>query len=408
MQCLLAEPCGSNTFRNFGEGICQCQRGYYLSPHMSPNTPDMCLPCPPSFYCPGNGGIAVACPPNSISSVAGGESIMDCLCQPGYYHFRDSCMLCPTNSWCPVYGTVTPVACYAFGTTSTVGGSSSPLDCICPDRTHGLLCEPCSDDEECVLIASPALKLKPAVPILSVLNVKGLGPIWGQEIVANCLRDMYTFTINSLIGDFLIYSITDIGVHGNNAKANNNNDSVVGNNNNDLEWNWILVLRDPIPEMYSNLSICMTKHSFIIQEMSVMGSPVEGNTLRVPQSCGGRSWEWSGSSCVCVGGFEALMTTDWRIQCFPCLNGSVRRPKTAGGCVPCGGLNEHAPYLGMEECVCREGFKRSTITGLCQNSKESAPSWYSDLHSSTIVICLAMVLSFVAVALPSAFAYLCS
>jgi len=290
---------------------------------------------------------------------------------------------------------MTPVPCYASGTTSTVGGSLSPLDCVCPDRTHGLLCEPCGDDEECVLIGSPALKKKPSVPILSVLNIKGLGPIWGEDIVGNCMLEIYSS------GNFLIYSIIGIDVLFFQKKKLSTAD--------DLAWNWVLVLRDPTPETYSNISHCLTRHSFFIEEISVMGDPVEGNNLKISQSCGGRNWEWGGPSlptCVCVGGYEALMTVDWKIQCFPCLNGSVRARRTAGGCVPCYGPNEHAPYLGMRECVCKPGFKRSSTTGLCINAMESAPAWYYDLHSPTTVICLAVVLSFVAVALPTFIAYL--
>jgi hypothetical protein len=404
MQCVLSEPCGPHSVRGAGETTCVCEPGYF-TPRGYVDSSVLCLPCAQAssssvslllfdFYCPGD-LTSVACPAHSKTSSQFATSVADCLCVPGYYHFGSYCLPCPTNMWCPVEGTTAPIPCYAKGTTLSEG-TSFPIYCICPERTYGLLCQPCEDENDCIFIGSPTSGLATyLVPTLTSVNVRGVGPIWGDEIADGCMaqaigRDM-----------FLIYSILGVSLSQSALVS-----TILASDL--LIWDWVFVFRDPTPEAYENVSSCLGMHGFEVETFRVLGAPTEGKDLRVSVSCGGRNWEWSGltsSPCTCVGGYEPRMTSTWGIKCFPCLQDTVRSRRSTGGCVSCEGENEHAPYLGMKECVCVEGYKRFTTTGACVDARESAPSWYADVSSPTVVVTLVVVFGCFVVAVSVLAAY---
>jgi hypothetical protein len=390
LPCVLSAPCGLHSVRRIGQTNCVCEPGYFsLSGYVSASS---CIPCGQAspavfddfmyeFYCPG-GLTAVRCPDHSTTSSYFATSVSECLCTPGYYHFGSYCLPCPTNMWCPGNGTMTPIPCHAHGTT-LYEGSLTALDCICPARTYGLLCKPCADGDDCVFIGNPTpgLVSSPSVPTLTSVNVRGSGPIWGEEIATSCI------SIVMDIDNFLIYSI--YGADASSLLVSSQPAPDI------LGWNWVFVFRDPASDAYENISACLGVHGFNVELFRSVGIPVPGSFLRFSSSCGIRNWEWSGleeSPCTCVAGYEARMTITWGIQCFPCIQGTVRRRRSTGGCVPCTGSNEHAPYLGMKECVCVEGFARQSEGGQCVDVRTYAPSWYSDLSSPTIVVTLTVVL----------------
>ena len=73
-----------------------------------------------------------------------------CICAPGYYRY-DSCLPCPSNHWCYREKVVPCLSWAGWGESNP--RSSSPIDCSCPPRTHGLQCLPCDADADC---SSPA------------------------------------------------------------------------------------------------------------------------------------------------------------------------------------------------------------------------------------------------------------
>jgi hypothetical protein len=392
LPCVLSDPCGLHSVRGLGEMNCICEPGYFsLS-----GGGGACIPCGQAstsnfmyeFYCPG-GLTAIPCPDYSATSSYFATSISECLCSPGYYHFGSFCLPCPTNMWCPGNGTMTPIPCHAQGTT-LYEGSSTPLDCICPSRSYGLLCKACADGDDCVFIGNPTpgLASSPPVPTLTAVNVRGSGPIWGEEIAISCISQAMD------TDNFLIYSIFGADASSLLLSSSQSAPDI-------LAWNWVFVFRDATSDLHDNVSACLGEHGFNIGMFQSIGFPVPGSFLRFSSSCGISNWEWSGleeSPCTCVAGYEARMTMTWGIQCFPCLQGTVRQRRSTGGCVPCVGSNEHAPYLGMKECVCVEGFERQSHGGgQCVDVRAYAPSWYSDLSSPTIVVTLTVVFGCVVV-----------
>ena len=390
LPCVLSKPCGLHSVRGLGQINCVCEPGYFsLSGYVNGVGAASCVPCGQAstatdnimydVYCPG-GLTAISCPDHSTTSSYLATSISECLCSPGYYHFGSYCLPCPTNMWCPGNGTMTPIPCHAQGTT-LYEGSFTPLDCICPTRTYGLLCKPCADGDDCVFIGNPTpgLVSSPSVPTLTSASVRGSGPIWGEEIATSCISQVVD------LDNFLIYSI--FGADASSLLLSQSAPDI-------LTWNWVFVFRDPPSDAYENISACLGVHGFNIDMFQSLGFSVPGSFLRFSSSCGISNWEWSGleeSPCTCVAGYEARMTITWGIQCFPCLQGTVRQRRSTGGCVPCVGSNEHAPYLGMKECVCVGGFARHTEGGQCVDVRTEAPSWYSDLSSPTIVVTLTVV-----------------
>ena len=149
LPCTLSlEACGPHSLRPFGTAECVCQPGYFWDQ-------DKCTACVGSlYYCPG-AGAPILCPAHSLASGTR-ASLSDCLCPPQWYHFETLCLPCPVGFFCPSSGTLFPVPCHAGGHTLDEG-SSSPLQCLCPLRTHGLACEPCADSDDCA--AAPVSQL---------------------------------------------------------------------------------------------------------------------------------------------------------------------------------------------------------------------------------------------------------
>jgi hypothetical protein len=394
LKCRYYEPCGPNSVRSLEESYCGCRPGFKLT--SSAQTVDgsvHCVPCSSglgeSLYCPGGTSAALTCPSNSFPKSLLASDILDCQCQPGYYHFAYSCLPCPVNMWCPMNGTTTPIPCFAGGST-TYEGAYSPLSCICPPRTHGLTCEPCEDDVECVSIP-PGTQ----ITLLSVY-VNGWGPIWGQEIPSLCLFPL----MGGDTGAYLIYPMYEAG-----DSANANFNSISSDT---LFWSWTLVIKREgiitLPDaasIFGNITSCISIYGFRISEYNILDTKsgqdlsTQGIILRETRTCGGYYWEWNGmetqSDCTCIEGYEKLKTLKFASsQCFPCMNGTVRPRRSIYGCTACTGAYEHAPFLGMKRCVCIDGYVRSTLTGLCEDRRESEPSWYPELSSPKIVIIIVL------------------
>ena len=290
MPCRLGEPCGALTLRARGGLSCTCPAGFYGA---------ACAVCPADHFCPA-GGELQACSRYSTSS-AGSASMYDCLCQPGYYRLGSSCFPCSANAWCPG-GTTIQVPCFGRGSSVLGGLRASPLECECPPRTHGLLCEACADDARC--LPSPG-------HTLSALRVRGASGAWNSsEQLERCLAP-WTHVVYHDVGGL---------------------------------WDWHVVVLDA--QQLGNLSACMGS-GFSVE---VYG---QGNAyVRESVACGpNREWSGVGETCVCIGGYEQVWVRG-SLLCAPCLNGTVRpRRELSGACAPCALNDTHAPYLGMEACV---------------------------------------------------------
>jgi hypothetical protein len=147
MPCVLA--CGPNSTRGASaRGAsattgCQCLPGFFLPLLPSSSSSFLpphqgCAPCEANHVCPGGGA-----PPQRCDATT--EVVRDnqCICAPGYYRY-DSCLPCPSNHWC-YREKVVP----CLWRQESNSRSSSPLDCSCPPRTHGLQCLPCDADADC-------------------------------------------------------------------------------------------------------------------------------------------------------------------------------------------------------------------------------------------------------------------
>jgi len=394
MQCVRAEPCGPfsvvhDTQANVivaGSLSCECVPGYYYD-----ILNQACQPCSTTttwitiatkmqfkyFFCPGGNSQPQACPIHAItiSNIAATQE--ECLCIPGYFHFAGECMQCPTSLWCPLNGTMAPIPCYRNGTTLS-GGAMSPLDCICPSRTHGLLCEPCDDSMDCSTMDSSSTFMTVAMG--------GWGGVWGMDAANECLG-------KSKQG-FLLYT----------SPATNNVIEHDLQSANSLAWNWIAVVPtspsapNHIFTWKNNITACM--NSLLINFYFIILEQPRPVALRRWTSCGGRHWEWNGldsgaSGCTCVAGYEEVPATAWGTQCFPCLNGTVRPRRSKGGCVPCGKIVNSdtiinnkdvgaflllAPFLGMSACICPDGMSMGS-DGLCSIIALPTPSGFDSFFA---------------------------
>jgi len=360
MQCIKSEPCGPFSVRGVGAAFsCGCIPGYYYD-----NSNQACQPCSASilqtyyssyyFYCPGGELQPQACPEHSItiSNVAAFKE--ECFCIPGFFHFAGVCMQCPTSLWCPWNGTTAPVPCIQGGITLS-GGASSPLDCICPSRTYGLLCEPCDDSMDCSVPINP-------IPFFMAVRLGGWGGVWGVEAANACLQSAFGRS------QFILYSTQGASSAGFLVD--------VSQSTNSLAWSWVAVV-PVLTAMMShiwtdNITACMSD-SFVHFYFVVL-DPSRPLLLKQGASCRGRHWEWNGldggaSGCTCVAGYEEVPATAWGTQCFPCLNGTVRPRRSKNGCEPCeegagNSLAFLAPFLGMSSCICPEGMSLG-LDGLC-------------------------------------------
>ena len=387
MQCIFKAPCGPFSFRTPGSDTCSCQLGYYFSLNND------CMPCPSSYFCPGTTTIPLPCPAHSFTTpgqLATQQS--DCICLPGFYHLSSvqQCLPCPTNMWCPYNGTQAPVPCYAGGYT-LVEGASSPLKCICPSRTFGLTCQPCDNSMDCVSIKTST---KNIIPYLTYSTVTGWGPVWGNELIGKCLSLLATPTPQNIAVIDNIFIIYPLSIEGSSIISDNVPDM--------LQWSWAFVVQNSIDNDFLRIQMTECLSIYGMQEQS-FGSfqTTQGVDLRVAMSLGGPEWEWSGQESnprTCIAGYEAVSTDTWGIKCFPCLNGTVRARLASGGCVPCQGVNEHAPYLGMSACVCIQGYQLSSTTGQCEYMMSgSIPWWYPELSNQAVVISLALFIGLMSI-----------
>ena len=394
--------CGAHSVRYLQTGTCGCEPGYALNPSIYSNAlmsgltlvpkfrESVCLPCEKDMYCPGGTSPSFQCPPHSFSNnffAAEASSVEDCHCYPGYFHFGGQCVLCPTNMWCPFNGTTLPIPCKGPGSTTVFEGASSPLECICDKRRHGIHCVPCDDRNDCV----PIQKLSGFVeiPKLFAVHVQGWAPFWAPDLLLQCMKS----ASNGNDDLFMVYTISNDDFFPFRIMQNVSRALI---ENNLLFWNWVIVLRglEVFGSFQATWQECMLQRGFIISRSYNVYpfASVDAVQLRVERSCGNDYWEWSGdmsgtlASCTCIAGYEVVRTIDWEQQCFPCINGTYRARRRQGGCVACSGAHEEAPYLGMSHCVCKSGFARPSPDGACAQISSDIPDWYSVLSSPLIFI----------------------
>lgn len=365
LHCRYLNACGPRGVR-VGDA-CVCEPGYYM-------VDGECVPCASArHYCTGVGPPTPCPSPYSLTTTHVASSVSDCVCKPGFYAFGALCVACPTNMWCPVNGTLVPIACYRGGTT-VANGHALPLSCVCPARTHGLTCLPCADDEAC--------DQNIQVPVAAYM-LNGWGPVWAWELLQQqCL-------LLTRMGEelpFLVYSV--LGVTSMRAW--------IGVTPDMLEWNWVLVVQNPPAGLEADVTECMERHGFIVSKMELMGT--ESNSKIHQREKLSSRWEWDGQSGItCVGGYELLVTEKYGRVCFPCLNGSVRPRRSAlPYCEFCDAPNTHAPYLGMTQCECVPGFEERS--GVCYSIVQGVPWWYLNMTTS-IVVAVALVLGLLAFSL---------
>ena len=81
----------------------------------------------------------------------------------------------------------------------------------------------------------------------------------------------------------------------------------------------------------------------------------------------------------------------WTI-CEPCLNGTARAALTPGGCYACPLNGTHAPWLGMEACVCQPGLypvmddNGSVLVACVATAVGGSFSYYAELASPLVVV----------------------
>jgi hypothetical protein len=139
MPCILA--CGPNSTRAMGRQ-CECLPGFFI-------TPSGCAPCEARHICPGG-----SAPPRRCDATTEVVHENKCICAPGYYRY-DSCLPCPSNHWCYREKVVPCLSWAGWGESNP--RSSSPIDCSCPPRTHGVQCLPCDADADCSAPATVAV-----------------------------------------------------------------------------------------------------------------------------------------------------------------------------------------------------------------------------------------------------------
>jgi hypothetical protein len=357
MPCTRAATCDPvRGVRRSGQTACACVPGYYVS-HDDHVT---CMECAPATYCPGDS--VRACPPNAISS-AGAALASDCVCLPGYYVWGAGCVLCPSGTWCPFNHTLAPIVCVG-GASDNDGGKTDPLDCVCPARTYGLNCLPCDAAANCNTVVDSVT--------LIALRLVAYGPIATRPLALfdACFNATDAYTLYSVLGigtqiqtDETLQLNTDAGLLM-------------------VPWDWILVLR-AADALVVDPKACLQAHGFVSAHVETLAVK-EKVPIRRVSSCGGRHLEWDASGtvpdCVCVAGYELVYIDDlFDPQCLPCMNGTARARYAPGGCVPCL-APQSAPFLGMTQCTCIEGFRADSVTGVCvptpPDPLRTVPAWY--------------------------------
>jgi hypothetical protein len=425
---LSKESCGPNSFRNQVSGSCECDIGYvfssfYLSKRIlqdqlsffplmnkNPLRDNICIACKSNHFCPGKhlSEFTFACPENSFSSILA-SSILDCHCFPGFFHLNGKCILCPTNMWCPFNGTVVPIPCNGIGSTTLYEGASNPLECSCDKRRFGIHCELCNEQSDCVTYNQMSVSgISITIPQLFAVHVQGWSGYLGSEIMNECVFSLNYADTQSI----QIYPISNEDFF---VFKSLQNESYTFFREALLLWNWIFILKGELLyiSFQKDLKYCMEHRGFIFDHraehitdttsFNLLASQRAFN-VRVERSCGNKYWEWNGDfsgligSCTCIAGYEPIKTIDWNLQCFPCINGTHRPRHFNGGCIPCSGTNEEAPYLGMSECICKGGYLRHR-DGTCHLDAQYVPYWYSVLHTPlifiSICVCVCLLIFFI-------------
>ena len=289
LPCVLAEPCGPHSVRKLGLTTCACVMGYYA------NKMGVCVPCAsagPSFYCPGNGK-PVLCPQlASAAHTPTASSVADCLCPPQTYHFDMLCLPCPRGFFCPLNGTLTPIACAGAGSLTISEGADVPLDCLCSSRAYGLGCEACADTDDCTV---PYDTERSTVFLFAV---QGWGPPWGVTQLQACTA--------TLFGDSVRYSL--IGVTTDRA-------AVASSTLNQMYWDWLLLGQPhaalssmPAAFFSNNISNCLYANAFADLTLELRGTNPRFPVFK-PKPFGSYA-EWNGDydnpQHTCIAGYEVL------------------------------------------------------------------------------------------------------
>jgi hypothetical protein len=391
LPCKKLASCGPNSNRNTQSENCQCDPGHYVfykPPIFSypldsavNNKFSYCKKCPVGYYCPGNFEEMQSCPVNSRTSIQKSlsVSVFDCLCDAGYFMYERICVACIQNTFCPFPGTLIPSTCIHGGETS-FNMRTNPLDCVCPVRTHGFSCVPCTNEEIC-LRSEESMHQKNLMQV----NVYYYGYFHSLQNLQTCLSKTSV--------EYLLYVIpveTSTYLQNLNLKEN-----VMSN----YAWSWILILNAKDGYIMGNLLFCVQENDFLFSAMNneirnpsyryeIAAYSFRTNMVRIRRTCDEISgqpgmWEWNGltidneEACVCKGGYEALVSyfsgNEFNLKCFPCLNGTHRPPKHSSlQCLQSCPYpeREHAPYLGMSYCICRPGYIFNQYTKKCETKEE--------------------------------------
>lgn len=322
MQCIRKKSpwwCGPNSTRNAGSAACLCEPGFFLS---SEHASLLCAPCPPTnYYCTGGQAAPTLCPENSVI-LDQPHASSSCICLAGYYRYADSiCLPCPSNHWCPLFSSSlsTVVACHGGGETNG-GGMTSPLDCVCPPRTFGVKCLPCDTDADCSLPVSQQPLL-----VATVISAS-TPPLFSFYISASGASNQKTMIMDQCV-TWAVHVVYEVASQ-------------------------IWVVISPASFLWQNATKCLSLHGFNLISVYPLGPPRIAVGVKQLVRCAGIAQEWMKTGCGCIAGYEPLSTPSWGIQCFPCLNGTVRAQYSPGGCEPCKSVNEVAPSMGMAACVC--------------------------------------------------------
>ena len=333
--------CGRGTramVRGVGNTTCGCAPGFALA-----SGGRQCVACAPPMYCPGGDDPPTPCDDPHAVTLSPQATAADCVCLPGHYLFAGTCVRCPVGLWCPVHGTIAPVACAGYGSTLT-DGALSPLECACPARTHHFACVACDDRDVCMQPVWPR-------PTLSAL-------VWASDPRA-CLAGYNDD------GNQLVYSVR--GVSPLAAAAQ-----------------WVSVHRALTDAELANASACAggAAPAALVPPAAV--------SYVLPDRCEGRHLEWDGATgCTCVGGYETVDTGLYGLRCLPCLNGTMRPRLAPGGCIPClASALQEAPYLGMTACACIAGYEPDAVTGACVSvdARTRAPAWFATASDANFLL----------------------
>lgn len=400
--CTLEFPCGPYSSRDVGTHQCNCKPGY----HAQVKECTACTVASSSnSYCTGRG--QQQCPANSVLSRDLASSSRDCYCNPGFFKTDTGfCLPCTVNVICPFFDTLIPIPCNHLGLT-LVGQQQNPHSCYCPQRTWGLTCIKCKQDEVCPLEDNAAL-----IPTVETWNIEFVGYIHNFNDLTSCI-DQYFRGDAAALDAYSMYIIPQ----GYSSKVDDYASLALTSYQDYIFFKLIVLLRTQDDYFSNHLDQCMRNRNIWNLRVELVSRNVKPPLFRRRQLCGeihGQPgfWEWNGLSastnsedCICIAGYEPVTVDSGRwtdtVKCYPCLNGTFRAGGSLGRCVPCTDIsNEYAPYLAMTECICKPGYVRSDISMLCEPAGEvyknyisSAPSWYAVISVELNVIIIASSIS---------------